>query len=78
MLSIQLQGIGETSAVRAKELKVGDVTVWNYGYLETVKSITPSKTGKTLKIEIEYESISGVLAQSERTLRVDRLVGISK
>ncbi|MBX9158347.1 hypothetical protein ACTFR8_22370 [Bacillus cereus group sp. MYBK15-3] len=78
MLSIKLQGIGETPAVKAKDLVVGSVTVWNFGFHETVTSITPSKTGKTIKVGIEYKNREGQTTTSERKLRADRLVGIVK
>ena len=78
MLSIKLQGIGERPAVRAKDLKVGDVTIWNFGGCETVKSVTPSKTGKTVVVGIEYKDRYGAATESERKFRADRLVGILK
>lgn len=37
--SVQLQGIGRVHGKPASELKVGDVTVWNYGYLETIQTL---------------------------------------
>ena len=39
MQTIHLQGIGEKPAILAKELKIGDVTVWNYGFTETIIGI---------------------------------------
>lgn len=51
MKTIKLQGIyTRQEAKEAKELKIGDVITWNYGYKSQVVSITPSKTGKTLTI----------------------------
>lgn len=78
MEKLHLQGIGKVDAVKAKDLRVGDVTVWNYGSLAKVISITPSKTGKTLKVGIEYKDYHGKIVQSERKLGAERLVGINK
>lgn len=51
MKTIKLQGIyTRQEAKEAKELKIGDVITWNYGYKSQVVSITPSKTGKTLTV----------------------------
>ena len=78
MGQLHLQGIGKVDAVKAKDLRVGDVTVWNYGSLSKVISITPSKTGKTLKVGLEYKNYHGEIVQSERKLGSERLVGIDK
>lgn len=71
---MKLQGLyGEQKAIKAKELKVGMVTIWNYGYKETIKSIEFSKTGKTLKaIIICHESGK----EYERKMSAERLVAI--
>ena len=48
--TIHLQGIyGQHPAVKASELKPGDITVWNGGYTEKVIALEPSKSGKTVK-----------------------------
>ena len=44
---IRLQGIGCLPAIRAEELQVGDITVWNYGFKEEVIEIEPTKSGKS-------------------------------
>lgn len=72
-MEIQLQGIGKRKAIVAKDLKVGMVTIWNYGFTETVKSIEFSKTGKTLKAVIVSESGK----EYERKLSATRLVAIA-
>lgn len=47
--TIKLQGIyGAKEGTPTKDLKVGDVLVWNYGYKSEVVEILPSKTGKTI------------------------------
>ena len=46
--TIKLQGIyGQQSAKAVKELKIGDVITWNFGYKSEVVATIPSKTGKT-------------------------------
>jgi hypothetical protein len=76
MKTIRLEGIGVLEGIEAKDLKVGDVTIWNYGGLEKITSITPSKTGKTLKVGIEYTNFKGEIVQSERKLNANRVVAI--
>ena len=47
--TVKLQGIyGQQEGTAAKNLKIGDVIVWNYGYKSEVVEIIPSKTGKTI------------------------------
>lgn len=71
--TIKLQGLyGEQKAIKAEELKPGMVTVWNFGYKEIIKSIQKTKSGKSVKCVIICESGK----ESERTMRVDRLVAI--
>jgi len=53
MRQVHLQGIGIRNAVEAKELVVGDVIIYNFGYVGTVKSVELSKTGKTVKAVVE-------------------------
>ncbi len=72
--TVKLQGIyGQQKAIRAAELKPGMVTVWNYGYKEIIKSIQPTKSGKSVKCVIICESGK----ELERTMRNDRLVAIA-
>ena len=47
--TVKLQGIyGQQPGTPTKNLKIGDVIVWNYGYKSEVVEIHPSKTGKTI------------------------------
>lgn len=47
--TIKLQGIaGQQTGTAVKDLKVGDVLVWNYGYKSEIVELVPSKTGKTI------------------------------
>ena len=46
-MTVKLQGIYNKQEAKAvKELKTGDVIMWNYGYTSTVVDLIPSKTGK--------------------------------
>lgn len=74
MATVKLQGIYEKkNAIPAVELKPGMVTIWNFGYTETVKSVEPTKSGKSVKCVIISDE-SG--KEYTRTMRNDRLVAI--
>lgn len=73
MKKIQLQGIGKQTATEAKNIKVGDTLVWNYGATSTVKAIEFSKTGKTLTVTTISNSDG---KEYQRRLGAERLVGI--
>ena len=75
MATVKLQGIYEKkNAIPAAELKPGMVTVWNFGYTETVKSVESTKSGKSVKCVIISDE-SG--KEYTRTMRSDRLVAIA-
>lgn len=75
MATVKLQGIYERrNAIPAAELKPGMVTVWNFGYTETIKSVEPTKSGKSVKCVIVFDK-SG--KEYTRTMRNDRLVAIA-
>lgn len=76
MKTIKLQGIHTPQkAIPAAELKPGMVTVWNFGYTSTVKSIEPTKSGKSVKcVIISNESGN----EHIRTMRADRLVVVKE
>lgn len=71
--TIRLQGIGVVEGIKAKNLKVGDVTVWNYGGTETVKEIRFSKTGKTLVAVVECNG-----KDYERKMTAERIVCVKE
>lgn len=76
MKAIKLQGIHTPQkAIPAAELKPGMVTVWNYGYTETVKSVEPTKSGKSVKCVIISDESGN---EHIRTMRVDRLVVVKE
>lgn len=73
-MEIKLQGIyNPLKAVHAKDLKIGDITVWNYGYKEKVLGITFTKSHKSVRVKI-LSIESG--EDFTRTLRVNRLVAV--
>jgi len=73
MEKIRLQGEGMVDAILAKDIKVGDILCWNYGYTSTVQQIV-KETPK--QIVIKTLSDDGFL--HERRLGKSRLVGIKK
>ena len=74
-MTIKLQGIYNQQAAKAvKELKTGDVIVWNYGYTSTVVDLIPSKTGKTITCMLKSNQ-DGVI--HERKMGAERLVAIA-
>lgn len=75
MKTIKLQGIHTPQkAITAAELKPGMITVWNFGYTETIKSVEPTKSGKSVRCVIVCDK-SG--KEYTRTMRNDRLVAIA-
>lgn len=72
MATIQLQQIGTKQAKPAGDLKAGDVTVWNFGFTETILSVV-KETAKTVWLEIRSDK-SGTI--HTRRLLKTRLVGV--
>ena len=70
--SIHLQGIGKVHGKPAIELKVGDVTLWNYGYREVVESV--EIRGKSVYTTLRCEKTGQVFP---RRFLQNRIVGIS-
>ena len=74
--TIKLQGIcGTKEGTPTKNLKVGDIIVWNYGYKSEVIEITPSKTGKTITFMLKSFESGNI---SPRKMGSDRLVVVEK
>ena len=70
--TIKLQGIsGQQKGTATKDLKVGDVIIWNYGYKSEVVEIIPSKTGKTITFMLRSFEGNKI---SHRKMGDDRLV----
>ena len=74
--TIKLQGIhGAQKGTPTKELKVGDVLIWNYGYKSEVMEIIPSKTGKTFTFMLKSLESGNI---SPRKMGADRLVVVEE
>ena len=74
--TIKLQGIsGQQKATATKDLKVGDVIIWNYGYKSEVVEIVPSKTGKMITFMLRSFESGNI---NPRKMGADRLVVIEE
>lgn len=74
--TVKLQGIhGQHEGTAVKNLKVGDVIVWNYGYKSEVMEIIPSKTGKTVTVILKSLESGNV---NPRKMGAERLVVVEK
>lgn len=74
--TIKLQGIyGTQKGTPTKDLKVGDVIVWNFGYKSEVVEIIPSKTGKTITFMLKSFESGNI---NSRKMDADRLVVVEK
>ena len=74
--TVKLQGIyGAKEGTPTKDLKVGDVLIWNYGYKSEVVEILPSKTGKTITFMLKSLE-SGKI--TPRKMGADRLVVVEE
>lgn len=52
--TVKLQGLyGEKKGTATKDLKIGDIIIWNFGYKSEVVEIIPSKTGKTIQFMLK-------------------------
>ena len=71
MEKTHLQGMGMVDAILAKDIKVGDILVWNYGYTSSVRQIL-----KETKTQIVIQTLCGDGNVYERRLSKNRLVGI--
>lgn len=73
---IKLQGIsGQQEGTATKNLKIGDVIVWNYGMKSEVVEIIPSKTGKTITFMLKSHQDGEIRS---RKMGAERLVVIEK
>lgn len=73
---MRLQGISkEFKGVEASSLKIGDITIWNYGYKEEILEMYYSKSKKTINFKIKSLSNGSI---HTRQLRATTLVVKSK
>lgn len=74
--TVKLQGIyGQQKGTPTKNLKIGDVIIWNFGYKSKVREIHPSKTGKTITFMLESLESGSV---NPRKMGADRLVVVEE
>lgn len=74
--AIKLQGIsGQQKGTATKNLKIGDVIVWNYGMKSEVVKIIPSKTGKTITFMLKSCQDGEIRS---RKIGAERLVVVEK
>ena len=73
--TVKLQGIyGQQPGTPTKNLKIGDVIVWNFGYKSEVVEIHPGKTGKTITFilkSLETENLNPRKMGAERLVVLD-------
>lgn len=70
--TIKLQGIsGQQKGTATKNLKIGDVIIWNFGIKSEVVEIIPSKTGKTITFMLKSHQDGEIRS---RRMGADRLV----
>jgi hypothetical protein len=76
---VHLQGIGKTTAKYSKDIRIGDILVWNFGYTSEVIDLRFTKSGKTiiatLKTVSEYTKVSNI---TDRQLRCNSLVAFKE
>lgn len=76
MANVKLQGIySPQKAIPAGDLKPGMVTIWNFGFTETIKKVETTKSGKSVKCLIVSDETGN---EHTRTMRVDRLVAVKE
>ena len=72
-MKVKLQGISTPQDAKpVKDLKPGDVILWNFGYSSTVVELIPSKTGKMITAMLRGSD--GII--SPRKMGAERLVAI--
>ena len=73
---VKLQGIhGEKKGTPTKDLKIGDIIIWNFGYKSEIVDIAPSKTGKTITFMLKSLESGNI---NPRKMGADRLVVIEE
>lgn len=73
---IYLTGYGECDAKPAKEVRVGDIIVWNHGHLSRVESIEKETSTQIVFQLSSGESLDNLYYKSSRRCGKDRLLGI--
>lgn len=71
---MRLQGIyNELPAKAVKDLKIGDIITWNFGYKSQVVDLTPTKSGKSYNVSLK--SLQDGIVR-DRQMRATRLVAV--
>lgn len=71
---MRLQGIYTEMPEKAvKDLKIGDIITWNYGYKSQVVDLTPTKSGKSYNVSLK--SLQDGIVR-DRQMRATRLVAV--
>ena len=74
--AVKLQGIhGQQTGTATKDLKIGDIIIWNFGYKSEVVGIAPSKSGKMITFQLRSLESGNI---NERKMGADRLVVIEE
>lgn len=73
---VKLLGVpGHQKGTPAKDLKIGDILVWNYGETSRVVGLEPSETGKTILFQMK-SSGDGIVR--DRRMKADTLVVVQE
>lgn len=71
MKTVKLQGIpGERVGIQVKNLKKGDVIIWNFGYTSQVVDIIPTKTGKQITVMLKSLETGNILPRRMGSTRL--------
>lgn len=74
MSEIKLQGIyNKQQAKPVKDLKIGDVIMWNFGYTSEVVDMIPTKTGKQITCMLKSNEDGQI---RPRRMGANRLVAV--
>lgn len=85
--TLRLQGIGIVEGIKAKNLRVGDERVFNFGGTEKIIRIEPNKTGKSVIVTCEYLNTHARLENGKwvsemqediRTIRNDTIIAVKE
>ena len=74
-MKIRLQGTGWHDAIPVRELKIGYIIEWNFGYTSEVLNLIPTKTGKQINVIMRSNDTGNI---TERRMGADRLVAIKE
>lgn len=71
MNTVKLQGVYNAQPAKAvKDLKIGDIITWNYGYKSEVVELIPSKSGKTVTVMLKSHETGKINPRKMRAVAV--------